>query len=178
MKVFLPAILLLASPALACPPVPDTAIAQAKINAQIKAAPDEATARALGGALWQIWTRAPDVKSQTLLDLGMSERAGYAYARSEATLDQLVAYCPNYAEAWNQRAFTRYLRQDFGRALEDLDKALAILPTHTGALTGKALTLIGMGRMELAQDVLREAVRVNPWLSERALIVEPPGTNL
>jgi len=148
------------------------------INAEIKAAPSETAARVLGGKLWEIWTKAPDAEAQQLLDQGMGLRASYAYAESEVILDKLVAYCPDYAEAWNQRAFTRFLRQDYDRALEDLDRALAILPTHTGALTGKALTLIGMGRPELAQPVLREALRVNPWLSERALLVDPPGTDL
>ncbi|MEM8978645.1 MAG: hypothetical protein AAGD04_04130 [Pseudomonadota bacterium] len=164
--------------ALACPALPDTSIEQARINARIKAAASEAEARALGGALWQIWTTAPDAKAQNLLDQGMKARSSFDYASSEAILDELVAYCPEYAEAWNQRAFTRYLRQDFSTALEDLDRTLALLPTHTGALTGKALTLIGMGRAELAQEVLKEALRVNPWLSERALLVKPKGTEL
>jgi hypothetical protein len=49
---------------------------------------------------------------------------------------------------------------------------------HLGALTGKALTLIAMDRRDEAQDVLRAALAINPWLSERALLDEPDGTDI
>ncbi|WP_375281598.1 tetratricopeptide repeat protein [Pseudooctadecabacter sp.] len=42
-----------------------------------------------------------------------------------------------------------------------------------GALTGKALTLIELDRNEEAQEVLRAALRINPWLAERALLDGP-----
>jgi len=87
-----------------------------------------------------------------------------------AAFDALIAYCPDYAEGYNQRAFARYLRQDFAPALEDLDAALARSPRHIGALSGKALTLMGLGRDREALATLRAALALNPWLSERALV--------
>ena len=42
-------------------------------------------------------------------------------------------------------------------------------------MSGKALTLMGMGRPELAQSVLRDALELNPWLPERRYLVEEPG---
>jgi hypothetical protein len=51
-------------------------------------------------------------------------------------------------------------------------------PVHLGALTGKALTLIAMDRRDEAQGVLRTALAINPWLSERALLDEPDGTDI
>lgn len=52
------------------------------------------------------------------------------------------------------------------------------MPTHVAALSGKALTLIGMGRDKEAQIVLRAAHALNPWLSERRLLVEPEGEEI
>ena len=93
-------------------------------------------------------------------------------------LDDLVAYCPDYAEGFNQRAFAAFLAEDYAAALTDLDMALAIMPDHVAALSGKALTLMGLGRHDEAQVVLREALKLNPWLGERALLVDPPGQEL
>jgi len=47
-----------------------------------------------------------------------------------------------------------------------------------GAVTGKALTRIGMGRGGEAQEVLRTALAINPWLAERALLDEPQGEDI
>ena len=89
-----------------------------------------------------------------------------------------MAYCPDYAEGYNQRAFVSFLAHDFEAALVDLEATLALNPRHIGALSGKALTLIGLGRREDGQATLRAALALNPWLSERALLETPPGEEL
>ena len=161
-----------------CPIVPDHTAERAQIMAVLAHARDVTEAQFMADRLWQIWTDAPDAKAQALLDEGMQRRLDYDFAGSRAVLDDLIAYCPDYAEGWNQRAFAAFLAQDYPAALADLDVALGIMPDHVAALSGKALTLIGMGRNDEAQDVLRNAVKLNPWLGERALLVEPPGIEL
>lgn len=161
-----------------CPALPDQSAELAELRSKVQSAATEMEGRIYDRQMWELWTRAPDAQSQALLDKGMELR-GYAdYDGALAQLDALVSYCPEYAEGWNQRAFVHFLRQDFSAALEDLDRTLALNPDHTGALSGKALSLMGMGRMQLAQDVLKEALELNPWLPERGLLVEPPGQPL
>lgn len=171
---------LVASPAVAdvCPPVQDHSARQGALIAELQTAPGEAQARVLTEELWELWTDAPDAQAQALLDEGMRKRSGYDFLGSRDALDQLVEYCPDYAEGYNQRAFTSFLRQDFAAALYDLEQALAINPRHIAALSGKGLTLMGLGRMDEAQEALRDAVDLNPWLQERALLTEQPGTRL
>ena len=161
-----------------CPPAPDHDAQRAQIMTVLAHARDITEAQFMTNQLWQLWTDAPDAKAQALLDEGMERRLGYDFAGSRAVLDDLIAYCPDYAEGWNQRAFAAFLAEDYAAALADLDVALRIMPDHVAALSGKALTLIGMGRNDEAQEVLRAAVKLNPWLGERALLVEPPGTEL
>ena len=62
--------------------------------------------------------------------------------------------------------------------LDSRDRALEFRPRHLGALSGKALTLMGLGRHDEAQLLLREAVKINPWLAERRLLTEPAGQDL
>jgi tetratricopeptide (TPR) repeat protein len=161
-----------------CPNVPDSSERHAEIIAALQALPDATGAADLTQELWGLWTDAPDEKAQALLDEGMSKREGYDFLGARDALDQLVEYCPDYAEGYNQRAFVSFLRQDFEAALYDLDAALAILPTHVAALSGKALTLIGMRRQDEAQAVLRQALELNPWLAERSLLVGPEGEDI
>ncbi|MFD2854504.1 tetratricopeptide repeat protein [Seohaeicola zhoushanensis] len=92
-------------------------------------------------------------------------------------------YCPDYAEGYNQRAFAYYLTEKFGPALEDLDRAIALSPNHVAALSGRALTLLGLGRTEEAARALARALELNPWLSERSLAgpggpLEPKGKDI
>jgi len=145
---------------------------------QLQALPSPVGARELSDQLWQLWTDAPDEPAQALLDQGMRQRESYDLLGARDTLDRLVEYCPDYAEGYNQRAFANFLRADYTAALYDLDAALAITPTHLGALTGKVLTLIRLDRDPEAQIILREALNLNPWLSERALLTEPAGEDI
>ena len=171
---------LLAFPAFAetCPPVADHSVRLSQIVASLGAAKRQEEANILSQELWALWTDAPDERAQALLNEGMARRSNYDFLGSRTALDRLIDYCPEYAEGYNQRAFTNYLGQDFEAALIDLDRALDILPTHVAALSGKALTLMGLGRNAEAQEVLRAALALNPWLQERALLVEPIGTEL
>ena len=161
-----------------CPVAPDHSAKLDVLYAQIQTAPNEMVARTYSNQMWQLWLDAPDEPSQSMLDEGMRAMRIGDYVRAKDRLDSLVSYCPFYAEGYNQRAFMSYLRGDYEGALPDIDQTLALNPRHTGALTGKALTLIALGRNDEAQVLLREAVALNPWLGERALIVEPEGEDL
>lgn len=161
-----------------CPAAPDHSAALDALIARTQAAPTEAEGRALSNQMWEYWADAPDEAAQALLDAGMQARESYDFLRAIDQFDRLVDYCPDYAEGYNQRAFVNFIRQDFAAALTDLEAALDRSPRHVAALAGKALTLMGLGRNDEAQEVLREAVALNPWLNERHLLQDPPGREL
>lgn len=161
-----------------CPDPPDHTAVEAEILDEIARAPDARTARRLSNGLWALWADAPDAKAQALLDRGMVLREQFAFLEARDVLDELVEYCPDYAEGYNQRAFVSFLRRDFDSALWDLDRALELNPRHVAAMSGKALTLMGLGREAEGQAVLREALELNPWLPERSLLDTPPGDEI
>ncbi len=164
--------LFLATPALAqeCPATPDHSTELTELIEAVQVAPDEGAARMLASDFWAIWTDAPDAYAQELLDEGMERRRVFDFNGALKALDALVSYCPDYAEGYNQRAFVNFLRQDFSAALPDLDRAIALSPRHVAALSGRALTLTGLGRKAEAALSLRAALALNPWLSERSLL--------
>lgn len=170
MRAFAVMICLCATPALAsCPDPVDTTEPLADLFNAARAAKTAQAAQGLSDQMWALWATAPDAIAQEMLDAGMSRRSSYDYLGALEHFDRLVAYCPDYAEGYNQRAFVNFLRQDVAAALTDLDRAIELSPTHVAALSGRALTLMGLGRIDDARADLTRALALNPWIPERAL---------
>ena len=172
----LPLILLAVLPASAwadtCPPL-DTGARQAALAPHykaLKASKNERGAAGPNDEIWKIWKQAPDAKAQAMLDVGIGQIRAADYAGAQAALEDLVAYCPAYAEGWNQLAFAKFLAGDLDGALADLEITLELLPNHYAALAGRGLTLMRMGRPELAHNALREALEYHPWMHERHML--------
>ncbi|MCW1955829.1 MAG: hypothetical protein KIH71_007920 [Roseobacter sp.] len=167
--------LLLATPlhAQGCPEAPDHSVALAELVEAVRAAKNEMHAAPLNAQMWELWTDAPDETAQEILNRGMRKRGSYDLLGARADFDRLVEYCPEYAEGYNQRAFINFLRNDYQPAIEDLSRALDLSPTHTGALTGRALSYYALGRMREARADLEVALGLNPWLPERHMLADP-----
>lgn len=163
---------LLSGPAFAetCPAAPDHSRDLNRLFEQVQAAPTEMEARPIANEMWALWADAPNEQAQEVLDKGMRQRESFDLAGALASFDTLIDYCPDYAEGYNQRAFVHFIRQDFAAALPDLDRAIELSPDHVAALSGKALTLMGLGRGAEAALTLRAALELNPWLPERGLL--------
>ncbi|WP_300550395.1 hypothetical protein [Roseovarius sp.] len=156
--------------AASCPEAPDHTSALDALIIKAQGAPDERAGRVISNEMWQYWADAPDAYAQGLLDEGMTRRAAYDFEGAIKAFDALVAYCPEYAEGYNQRAFVNFIRQDYGAALPDLDRAIELSPRHIAALSGQALTLMALERPGEAVLALRAALALNPWLPERHLL--------
>lgn len=165
---------LLSGPAFAadCPASADTSAELTTLFEEARAAPDSRAGRVVSDKMWQVWLRAPDAAAQEVLDRGMRRRDAYDFLGALTEFDRLVAYCPDYAEGYNQRAYIHFLREDYEKSLTDLDAALALQPQHVAAQSGRALTLMNLGRIAEARAQLLIAVENNPWLSEAALLTE------
>lgn len=174
-QIVLCATLVAAVPAAAndCPPAPDHQAELAELTDQVQDAEGEAEARDIASRMWQLWTDAPNEQAQAILDRGMERRTAFNFLGALEDFNALVEYCPEFAEGYNQRAFVYYLNGEFDSALKDLDHALGLSPAHIGALSGRALTLMGLSRLEEAREALQIALALNPWLPERGLIA--PG---
>lgn len=160
-----------ASPALAtCPDPGDYSSELSALIEEANAAKNDQAGRAVSDKMWEVWLRAPNEAAQEVLDSGMRKRSSYDFAGAYEEFDRLATYCPTYAEGFNQRAFVSFLREDYPAALVDLDMALQLSPNHVGAQSGRALTLMNLGRIEEARTQLLEALENNPWLSERFLL--------
>lgn len=164
-----------------CPDAPDHSTPLEALMNEVQEAETETQAREIANRMWEYWADAPNAQAQAMLDRGMTKRSAFDFLGALADFDQLIAYCPDYAEGYNQRAFVHYLRRDFASALADLDRALELSPRHIAAMSGRALSLYGLSRLEEAREALAAALALNPWLPERYLAdpggpLAPPGT--
>ena len=155
-----------------CPAPPDVRSEMLNLIAKSQAAKTYSDGRRVSGEMWEVWLRAPDEAAQEVLDAGLRRRDSYDFPGALAEFDRLAAYCPDYAEGFNQRAYIHFLQGNYEAALVDLDIALGLQPLHIAAQSGRALTLMNLGRIDEARAQLLEAVDNNPWLSEAALLAE------
>lgn len=143
-----------------------------KLFAELRVAPDAATAQAIDAQIWTYWTTPSDPilagrMHEVLTARGMGDAAG-----ALRLLDKLIADYPDYAEAWNQRATIYYTLGDFDASIADCEKVLAIEPRHFGALSGRALMYLQLGKRALALKDMAAALAVHPFLNERRLFPE------
>lgn len=153
-----------------CPPAPDHSAALEGAIRSLQDAGDARAAQMISNQMWGYWADAPDGRAQDLLDRAMARRTSYDYAGALTLIEELIAYCPDYAEGYNQRAFVNFLRGDYAAALPDLERAVRMSPRHIAAMTGQAMTLMALERNAEAALILRAALALNPWLSERSLL--------
>jgi len=149
-----------------------------KLFAALAKAANASEAEGIASQIWTLWFKAPNEDAAALMQQALDRRTGGDYQGSADLLDKLVEAEPDWAEAWNQRATMRYLLNDFDGSLADIDRVLALEPKHFGALSGQALILMHQGRMAAGQAALRKAVTIDPFLSERALLMGPKGQDI
>jgi len=120
-------------------------------------------------AIWRFWfNQSPTEEIRSWLDAGIERREAYDYEAAEQHFDKVVSAAPEYAEGYNQRAFIRFLRENFVDAKTDLEKALELEPNHFGALSGLFHVLFRQNQQDDAMKSLQQAVTIHPWLKERS----------
>jgi tetratricopeptide (TPR) repeat protein len=115
-------------------------------------------------ALWSIFFRSGSAganhevcRGTKLLDAGRFDEAERHFTRA-TQLD------PGFAEAYNQRAVSQYLRENYSASFDDCELAIARMPCHFGAWSGKGHALLQLGRLREAAACYRKALDIHPYL--------------
>jgi tetratricopeptide (TPR) repeat protein len=103
-----------------------------------------------------------------------SEDLDLALKIADATVD----IAPDQAEAWHLRAKVHYLKQDYGQALVDLRRTLDRDPKHFAAMNDLGVVLEATGAKKEALEVYRNALKINPFLSETKRAAEELGREI
>ena len=151
---------------------PGSAAAQerAELFAALKAAKDDAEARAVEDKIWKFWRGFADEESKRLLEVSREAQLRFDIGNALLAMEALVKHQPQFAEGWNQYGYMLFLANSYDPALAAIDKTIALEPMHYAALAGKGIILIQQGKEDEAQAPLKRALAINPWLKERNLI--------
>lgn len=112
------------------------------------------------------WSRSGSASADYLLDRG---RAALDAGDLDAAYNHLTAltdHAPDFAEGWNARATMFFQSNQFGPAIADIQRTLALEPRHFGALTGLGYMLEEMDLPEQALEAFRAAQAIHPHRDE------------
>jgi tetratricopeptide (TPR) repeat protein len=130
----------------------------------LKAAPDDASAKAVEDRIWAVWTGAGNETTNLLMSRAKKAADDKDYDLAIRMLSSVIEIKPDFTEAWNRRATVYFLKKDYVNAMADIGKVLAREPRHFGALSGLGLIMQDIGDERHALDAYRKALEVYPRL--------------
>ena len=130
----------------------------------LKAAPDDASAKAIEDRIWAVWTGAGNETTNLLMGRAKKAADDKDYDLALRVLSAIIEIKPDFTEAWNRRATVYFMKKDYGNSLADISKVLAREPRHFGALSGLGLIMQDIGDDKRALDAYRKALEVYPRL--------------
>ena len=116
-------------------------------------------------ALWSIWTRSGDSEVDHLLKIGTFLLVNGEFLRAELVFSEIIELKPDFAEGYNKRATLWYMKGEYQRSLEDIDRTLRRNPHHFGALSGAGMCLLKLERPVDALTFFDRALTINPNLA-------------
>jgi tetratricopeptide (TPR) repeat protein len=128
---------------------------------------DEQAGSAVEAEIQRRWLLSGSDTIDLLMQWAAEAVAVKNHARAFDFLDAVVTLRPDFAEGWNRRATLFFLQDDYGKALADLEKVLALEPRHFGALSGLGMILNEIDRKKEALAALQQALAIDPYLDDQ-----------
>lgn len=154
-----------------------------ELYARLATAPDQETANQVAQAIEQLWQHSGSPTADLLLARAGAATEAQNRELAMKLLNAVVDLQPDYAEAWNRRAYLFYLDNDYKRALGDLRRVLALEPRHYKALEGLANLLRHLGEKKAALEAYTTLLKVHPNLPDAKkardeLVIEVEGQGI
>ena len=127
----------------------------------LKAA-DPSAAVQIEGRIQAIWSRSGSDAMDLLLERGLTAMNDGDMSSAVLHFTALIDHAPEFAEGYNARATAYFQNQQYGLALEDIRRTLALNPRHFGAMSGLAIIFEEIGKPEGALAAWREVERLHP----------------
>jgi tetratricopeptide (TPR) repeat protein len=134
---------------------------------------DDRGARSLAEtALWRLWSRNDDKKTEKLFQRGVRQLSGGSIREAVTTFGKVIGRSPDFAEAWNKRATAYFMIGEYRKSLRDCDEVIKRNPNHFGALAGYGQIYLRLEQPERALSYFQRALAINPNLDGVSAIIE------
>ena len=137
--------------------------ALANLYALLATSDTEESAKAIAEGIERIWINSGSPTIDLLMERALKAVSEKKLPLAISILDRVVDLAPDYAEAWNRRAYAHFLNENVERALGDLRRTLALDAHHFKALDGLSQILREIGQKKAALKALRELLEVHPY---------------
>lgn len=109
------------------------------------AKPDQPGWQQIEDTILREWAKSGSPAMDLLLQRGTEALESGDLEAAIAHLTALTDHAPEFAEGWNARATAYFHADEYGLAMEDIRRVLALNPDHFAALSGLAIILRELG---------------------------------
>ncbi len=132
--------------------------------AALKVAPNQQAATNVERRISAIWLKSGSDTIDLLTKWADNAIEAKNYPLALDYLDRIISLKPDFIEGWDKRANTYFVMGEYGRALADIEKVLALEPRHFGALAGLGTIMRSIGQEGKALIAYRKALEIDPYL--------------
>lgn len=133
-----------------------------ELYSRLATAPDEETGAEIATAIEQLWQHSGSPTADLLMARAAAATESERRDLAMKLLNAAVELQPDYAEAWNRRAYLFYLDGNYNRALGDIRRVLALEPQHFKAIEGLANILHHLDEKKAALEAYESLLKVHP----------------
>lgn len=144
----------------------------ADLHERLVAAETAEAAEVVADTIEQIWLYSGSDTANLLMERALVSLQGKKPELALKILDGVVALNPNFAEAWNRRAYVHFAQKDYRNALIDLRRVLALEPRHFKAINGLATILREFGEKRNALRTYRMLLEIHPFSTDAQTAVK------
>jgi tetratricopeptide (TPR) repeat protein len=147
------------------PPVPLSRDQQLEaLFAALKVAPNQQAATNVERRISAIWLKSGSDTIDLLTKWADNAVDAKNYPLALDYLDRIISLKPDFVEGWDKRANAYFVMGEYGRALADIERVLALEPRHFGALAGLGTIMRSIGQDGKALIAYKKALELDPYL--------------
>ena len=157
------------------PKPPPEAVRQQTLDGlfeRLRKASQQEDAQHIATSIQQIWLKSHSDTANLLMQRATASVQEGQFPLALSLYDKLIELEPGWAEAWNQRAVTRFLTGDTDGAMADIGQVVKLEPRHFGALAGMGMILQGAGLDKGALEVFNKVLVIYPLDPDVQKLVE------
>jgi tetratricopeptide (TPR) repeat protein len=157
------------------PKPPPEAVRQQMLDVlfeRLRKASQQEDAQHIATSIQQIWLQSHSDTANLLMQRATASVQEGQFPLALSLYDKLIGLEPGWAEAWNQRAVTRFLTGDTDGAMADIGQVVKLEPRHFGALAGMGMILQGAGLDKGALEIFNKVLVIYPLDPDVQKLVE------
>ena len=139
---------------------------------RLAGASDADEASGIVDAIERVWMETDSDTANLLMARALTAQQAGHLPLALTLFDKVLALDPDWAEAWDKRATTRFLGDDLQGAMADLQQTLKLEPRHFSALVAMGFILEKQGQDRRALEAFRKAFALNPQQPEVKAIID------